>query len=417
MGDVHTKVFAVLLAFALASLGDAANEITTAGITEAGANALCTLAAGLEGTAAKAGAEARKALVRARTIAQAAWRSQQAASAAAQEMNASARSAQTVLEEMQLGQRAERAMQKAEELAALASETTARCGFLAGQIKQWIETMAAMATQKDNSGQFCLGGQASGNGQAVLASSNNGQTRTYAANDAVAPPTACEKLFDTAEDAKWGDKEIADWPALDNSVTVASSGTLSSADAKATVCPITGVVAGSGIGGNYRHGVTWAGLWSITAISTANSIATKQETAQLDKIKALVGKLKDLAAESSDRETNNTGEKSWENTCNWDGHGLCSAGREHDKLAATVRNRVREAHRRQEEEERAEGPETERSEQVARGNEAHETAPRKRGHDAASQQVRAERKENGAPSVPATRTALGLFCAAALSTK
>ncbi|KAH8617450.1 hypothetical protein ERJ75_000375300 [Trypanosoma vivax] len=108
MGDVHTKVFAVLLAFALASLGDAANEITKAGITEAGANALCTLAAGLEGTAAKAGAEARKALVRARTIAQAAWRSQQAASAAAAEVNASARSAASVLEGMQLGQRAER---------------------------------------------------------------------------------------------------------------------------------------------------------------------------------------------------------------------------------------------------------------------------------------------------------------------
>ncbi|KAH8617478.1 putative Trypanosome variant surface glycoprotein (A type) [Trypanosoma vivax] len=278
MGDVHTKVFAVLLAFALASLGDAADEITTAGITEAGANALCTLAAGLEGTAAKAGAEARKALVRARKIAQAAWRSQQAASAAAAEVNASARSAAQVLEGMQLGQRAERAMQKAEELAALASETTARCGFLAGQIKQWIETMAAMAAQKDNSGKFCLGGQATGSGQPVLASSNNGQARTYAANNAVAPPTACEKLFDTAEDAKWGDKEIADWPALDNSVTVASSGNLNSAAASATVCPITGVVAACGIGGNYRHGVTWAGLWSITAISAATPSRQKRNS-------------------------------------------------------------------------------------------------------------------------------------------
>ncbi|CCD19047.1 hypothetical protein, conserved in T. vivax, (fragment), partial [Trypanosoma vivax Y486] len=315
MGDVHAKVFAVLFAFALASLGDAADEITTAGITEAGAGALCTLAAGLEGTAAKSGAEARKALARARNIAQAAWRSQQAASAAAAEVSASARAAASVLEGMQLGQREERAMQKAEELAALASETTARCGFLAGQIKQWIETMAAMAGQKDNSGQFCLGGQATGSGQPVLASSNNGQTRTYAANNAVAPPTACEKLFDTAEDAKWGDKEIADWPKLDNSITVANSGTLSGAAASATVCPITGVVAASGIGGNYRHGVTWAGLWSITTISTANSIKTKEETAQLDKIKALVEKLKDLAAESSDRETNNKGEKSWKSTC------------------------------------------------------------------------------------------------------
>ncbi|KAH8617331.1 hypothetical protein ERJ75_000388400 [Trypanosoma vivax] len=115
MGDVHTKVFAVLLAFALASLGDAANEISKAGITAAGADALCTLAAGLEETAKKAGATARKEMVRARNIAQAAWRSQQAASAAATEVNASARSAQTVLEEMQLGQRAERTMQKAEE--------------------------------------------------------------------------------------------------------------------------------------------------------------------------------------------------------------------------------------------------------------------------------------------------------------
>ncbi|CCD18374.1 hypothetical protein ERJ75_000387900 [Trypanosoma vivax] len=417
MGDVHAKVFAVLLAFALASLGDAANEISKAGITEAGAGALCTLAAGLEGTAAKAGAEARKALVRARNIAQAAWHSQQAASAAAAEVNASARSAASVLEGMQLGQRAERAMQKAEELAALASETTARCGFLAGQIKQWIETMAAMATQLDKSGQFCLGGQATGSGQPVLASSNNGRERTYAANDAVAPPAACEKLFGTAETTKWGDETVGAWPELNNTVTVENSGTLRSATASATVCPITGVVGANGVGGNYRHGVTWAGLWSITTISTASSIATKEETAQLDKIKALVGELKDLAAESSDRETNNTGEKSWKSTCNWEGHGLCSAGREHDKLAASVRNRVREAHRRQEEEERAEGPETKRSEQVARGNEAHETAPRKRGHDATSQQVRAEKKENGAPSDPATRTALGLFCAAALSTK
>ncbi|KAH8617329.1 hypothetical protein ERJ75_000388200 [Trypanosoma vivax] len=417
MGDVHTKVFAVLLAFALASLGDAADEISKAGITAAGADALCTLAAGLEETAKKAGAEARKAMVRARNIAQAAWRSQQAASAAATEVNASARSAASVLEGMQLGQRAERTMQKAEELAALAGETTARCGFLAGQIKQWIETMAAMATQKDKSGQFCLGGGASGGGQPVLAASTNGRARTYADNNATAPPTACEKLFDTAETTKWGDEADAAWPELNNTVTVANGGTLSGAAASATVCPITGVVGQSGIGGNYRHGVTWAGLWSITDISGGNSIKTKEEKAQLNKIKALVEKLKDLAAESSDRETKNTGEKSWKSTCNWAGLDLCDAGKGHAKLAAAVRNRVREADRRQEEEARAEGPETERSEQVASGNEAHETAPRKRGHDATGQQVRAEKKENGAPSVPATRTALGLFCAAALSTK
>ncbi|KAH8617479.1 putative Trypanosome variant surface glycoprotein (A type) [Trypanosoma vivax] len=245
MGDVHAKVFAVLLAFALASLGDAANEISKAGITATGAGALCTLAAGLEGTAAKAGAEARKALVRARNIAQAAWRSQQAASAAAAEVNASARSAASVLEGMQLGQRAERAMQKAEGLAALASETTARCGFLAGQIKQWIETMAAMATQKDSSGQFCLGGQASGNGQPVLPAATmdrkdvRGKQRRCAAN-------SLREAVRHTGDAKWGDKEIADWPKLDNGVTVASSGTLSSATASRTVCPITGVVAGVG---------------------------------------------------------------------------------------------------------------------------------------------------------------------------
>ncbi|CCD21780.1 hypothetical protein, conserved in T. vivax, (fragment), partial [Trypanosoma vivax Y486] len=348
---------------------------------------------------------------------QAAWRSQQAASAAATEVNASARSAQTVLEEMQLGQRAERTMQKAEELAALASETTARCGFLAGQIKQWIETMAAMATQLDKSGQYFLGGGPTGGGQPVLDTSTNGRARPYADNNAVSPPADCEKLFDTAENAKWGDETVGAWPELNNTVTVENGGHLSSATASGAVCPITGVVAASGVGGNYRLGVTWAGLWSITDISGGNSIKTKAEKAQLNKIRALVEKLKDLAAESSDRETNDTGEKKWKSTCNWDGIDLCDEGSEHDKLAAAVRKRVQEAHRRQEEEARAEGPETERSEQVATGNEAHETAPRKRGHDATGQQVRAERKENGAPSDPATRTALGLFFLAALSTK
>ncbi|KAH8617465.1 hypothetical protein ERJ75_000374500 [Trypanosoma vivax] len=326
MGDVHTKVFAVLLAFALASLGDAANEISKAGITAAGAGALCTLAAGLEETAKKAGQEARNEMVRARTIAQAAWRSQQAATAAAEEVNASAGSAASVLEEMHMGQRAERAMRKAEELAELASETQARCGFLAGQIKQWIEQMAAMATQKDGTGKFCLGGGQTGGGQAVLDTGDNGRNRDYATHGAVAPPKECDKLFATKGTRGWRAEIIDEWPELNNSVTVDSAGILTGAAAGQTVCPITGVVGANGVGGNYRQGVTWAGLWSITTISTANSITTQEEKAQLDKIKALVENIKDLAAESSARETDNTEEKEWENTCTWEGINLCDAG-------------------------------------------------------------------------------------------